>query len=387
MHTYRRLAPAAATAYYPEQVAKAYNFPPGVTGAGYTVGVVELGGAFNQADLAAYFGARGLPVPSVKAVLVAGGTEVSDGPTGADGEVALDIQVIGSVAPGAAQRVYFAPNTEAGFAAAVDAAVTDRVTAISISWGAAETEWTAAGRAGMAGAVGRARAAGIPVLVASGDSGADDGTGSPVVDFPASCPDAVGCGGTRLTLAADGSRAAEVAWDDNPTSSASGGGVSQAYPGRQVPDVAGNADPVTGYRVQVDGGSYVFGGTSAVAPLMAALVALLSEALGAPLGSKADLMGTLLANPGLCFDVTSGSNGTYRAGPGRDDVTGLGVPDGGRLLAAITATAPTPPPPPPPSGRTVTFTDAEYATLDRWAHRRFVARKPAAAWLAATSGQ
>jgi kumamolisin len=188
-----------------------------------------------------------------------------------------------------------------------------------------------------------ARARGVPVFVAAGDSGSKDSSGAGnQTDFPASAPSAIGCGGTRLTLSGS-ERAAETVWDDNPTQSATGGGVSKHFPGRDVPDVAGNADPDTGYEVMVDGGKYVIGGTSAVAPLMLGLHALMWELSSKPF----DFLNLVVTNPQAMFDITIGNNGGFRAGPGRDAVSGFGVPDGALLLAALLGPIPAPVPPNP----------------------------------------
>lgn len=347
LHTYVHKSTAeAATALTVAQVAKAYNFPA-ATGKGVTVGIIELGGGFNPTDF-----------PGVTAVPVGDGSNSPDGPNGADMEVQLDIEVVQQVAPGAAIRVYFAPNTDAGFIAAIHQARLE-CQVITISWGQAENQWAAASIKKMSAELAAARAAGVNVFCASGDSGADDGTSAPVTDYPASDPSVVGCGGTRLTLTSSGSRSAEVTWDDNDTTSASGGGVSAVFPGRDVPDVAGNADPNTGYKVTVDGESFVVGGTSAVAPLNAGLCALLLEAYGA-----FDFLKSVTANPTVCYDVTAGDNGAFRAGPGRDETTGFGVVDGSLLLAALGGTSPTPPPPPPPPADAADVALA--AAFDAW---------------------
>jgi kumamolisin len=335
-----RTSPAGFTAL---QVAGAYNYPA-ATGKGRTGGIIELGGGFGQADLTAYFGALGLPVPHVVAKPVAGGSNTSDGPDGADGEVLLDIEVAGAIAPAATFNVYFAPNTDEGFIAAIGQAAADDVDAISISWGGAENSWAAASVTGMEAALSAARAKGIQVFVASGDSGSGDGEAGRNVDYPASSPSACGCGGTSLTLNAAGQRVTEVVWDDNPASSAGGGGASVLFPGRDVPDVAGNADPETGYRVTVDGENAVFGGTSAVAPLHLGLYLRLLELTG----RRFDFVATVAAHATVCFDVTSGNNGAYRAGPGRDEDTGFGVVDGTKLLAVVQAAPVVPPPAPVP---------------------------------------
>jgi kumamolisin len=346
--TYIRRPRTAPAGYTPLQVAQAYHYPA-ATGKGRTGAIIELGGGFTQADLTAYFGGLGLPVPDVTARPVAGGSSSPDGPDGADGEVLLDIEVAGAVAPGAAFSVYFAPNTDGGFAAAIRQAVADRADAISISWGGPESSWSPASVKAMEAALASAKAAGVVVFAASGDSGSSDSGRGRNVDYPASSPSVCGCGGTRLTLTPAGQRAGEVTWDDDPSSSATGGGVSVLFPGRDVPDVAGNADPETGYRVLVDGQRAVIGGTSAVAPLYLGLYLRLLEMTGKPF----DFVQAVAGNATCCFDVTSGSNGAYRAGPGRDETTGFGVVDGSLLLAALGGPAAAPAPPvtgPPPGG-------------------------------------
>lgn len=345
--TFIRRPHSAASGFTPLQVAKAYNYPA-ATGKGHVGAIIELGGGFGEADLTSYFGSLGIAVPDVEAKLVDGGSNTSDGPNGADGEVLLDIEVAGSVAPGAKFFVYFAPNTDTGFVDAIKAAVADKVDAISISWGGPENEWAPATVKLMESALASAKAAGIPVFVASGDSGSSDGESGNNVDYPASSPNAVGCGGTRLIVNASGARMAETVWDDNSRSSAGGGGVSTLFPGRDVPDVAGNADPQTGYKVTVDGESAIFGGTSAVAPLYLGLYLRLLELVGTPF----DFVSVVAGNATVCYDVTSGTNGAYRAGPGRDEATGFGVVDGTLLLNVLKASMPTNPNPPvdPPTG-------------------------------------
>ena len=261
------------------------------------------------------------------------------------------------MAPGAKIAVYFAHTDDSSFANAVKAAVDDKThqpTIISISWGKFEDGWTQQGRAAMDQAFKDAAVLGIPVFAASGDSGSSDGVPGPqaYVDFPASHPLVVGCGGTSLQ-AAGGQITSEAVWND--ASGATGGGVSALTPvptyqqsinplsanpphtpGRGVPDVAGNADPVTGYQVYVDGHDGVTGGTSAVAPLWAAYAALIQQRTGY---SVAPLLPTLYRAPTAFHDITEGSNGAYSAGPGWDACTGLGSPVGAALLTAVGSTA------------------------------------------------
>ena len=138
----------------------------------------------------------------------------------------------------------------------------------------------------------------------------------------------------------------EVVWND-PGDGATGGGFSTLFPRpswqpayqsqntRGVPDVAADASPLSGYSVRVDGQNTVIGGTSAVAPLWAGLTALLNQKLGKPLGFVNPALYGLSSSSGAFSDITSGNNNGFNAGPGWDPCTGLGRPDGARLLAAL----------------------------------------------------
>lgn len=358
---------AVTTSYAPTELATIYDFPADADGTGETVALLELGGGFDTADLDTYFAGLGLTTPAVTAVSVDGAVNQPGGdPNGADAEVLLDIEVVGALAPGARQLVYFAPNTDAGFVDAVSEAghATPTPTAISISWGMSEDGWTTQARSALDSAIADAVALGATVMAASGDDGSTDRASdqSAHVDFPAASPHVLACGGTRLD--ADGTTGAvrsETVWNGGAGAGATGGGVSDAFGlpswqrgagvpapsgagGRGVPDVAAVADPQTGYQVRVDGSDLVIGGTSAVAPLWAALVARLAQLAGKPLGL---LQPTLYAGvsagavpPGF-RDITAGDNGAFAAGPGWDACTGLGVPVGTALTAIVGA--PTPP--------------------------------------------
>jgi kumamolisin len=349
-------AAAGDVAYSPPAVAAAYDFPAGTDGSGATIGILELGGGYFPADLTNFFGGLGLPVPTVVAVGVDGGENAPTGsPSGPDGEVELDIEVAGSCAPGAQLVVYFAPNTDQGILDGLTSAIHDTAhhpEILSLSWGAPESAYSAQSLAAVNGACQDAASLGVTLLVAAGDQGATDGAsgGQLEVDFPASSPYAIGCGGTRLVLVPTRQ---EVVWNEEAIGEgATGGGVSRVFPkpnyqtsaavptgpggfvGRGVPDVAGDADPTTGYRVVVDGQATVIGGTSAVAPLWAALVARLNQALGSPVGY---LTPELYAAPESTafFEITSGNNDGYSAGPGWNPCTGWGSPNGTALLAAL----------------------------------------------------
>ena len=307
-------AAATPNAFTPTQVASLYHFPAG-DGAGRTIDIIELGGGFSSVDLQR----AGLDPSLVTAVSVDGASNSYTGnPNSADGEVALDIQVIGGIAPKARQRVYFAPNTDAGFIDAVASSLhaTPPPDSVSISWGLAESSWTQQARNAMDAVFAQLVAKGIPVFAASGDGGSTDGTGSDVTDFPASAPHATGCGGT--VLAGSGTTiTSEVAWPG------SGGGVSKVFPapayqsglglsGRGVPDISGDAAPQSGYTVFV--GSTLpltFGGTSAVAPLWAGLTALLVGALGHAVGDLNAKLYPLIGTTAL-RDITSGTAASRR---------------------------------------------------------------------------
>jgi kumamolisin len=365
------------------QVAALYNFPSGLTGQGQSIALIELndadssgkptGAGYQTSDLAAYFKGLGIAAPTVVAVSVDGGANVPGPDPDSDGEVTLDIEVAGSVAPGATIAVYFAPNTTDGFIDAVNQAVHDTVhkpSVISISWGGPEDpngqvdqQFTQ----GLNQAIQDAAQLGVTVCCAAGDDGSPDMApkgwdGKPHADFPSSSPFSLACGGTKLSVQ-NGAIASEVVWNEGAAEGAGGGGVSNLFAlpsyqantkvpkapngsvGRGLPDVAGNADPVTGYKIFLAGKQQVIGGTSAVAPLMAGLIALINQSLGQKTaGTTAGFLNPLLyGSAAAAFrDITTGNNdiygklkGLYTAGPGWDACSGLGVPDGAKLLASV----------------------------------------------------
>jgi kumamolisin len=342
----------------PNEVAQIYNYPA-ADGTGQCIGIIELGGGFRLDDLSNYFSSLNLNPPQVISVSVDGGTNSPSTPDGADGEVMLDIEVAGAIAPAAKIVVYFAPNTDQGFLDAITTAVhdsTNQPSVISISWGAPESQWTPQALSNFDEAFQAAAAMGVTVCAASGDNGSSDGVndGNNHVDFPASSSFALGCGGTTLQ-ASNGQIVNEVVWNNQPAGGgATGGGVSDVFPlpawqngfgvpapsgqtgGRGVPDVAGDADPSTGYNILVDGQNVVIGGTSAVAPLWGALVALMNQQIGKPVGFLNPLIYTQAVEASGFQDVTDGNNGAFSAAQGWDPCTGLGSPNGAQLLAALT---------------------------------------------------
>jgi kumamolisin len=338
-------APQGVTPLTPPQVGKLYDFP-NVSASGQTIGILEFGGGFKPADITNYFeNVVKLPVPTVVTVGVdgAGNSPGSD----ADLEVILDIDVAGSVAPGAKIVVYFAPNSVQGFVDAITTAVHDAVnrpSVISISWAGGESGWGSAINS-VSSALREAAAVGVTVYVSSGDSGSNNPA---EVLYPSSDPGVVGCGGTTIENVS-GTSFSEVVWGG------SGGGISNVFArpywqswagvppsvnppghiGRGVPDVAGNADPNSGYML-IQNGSQIgpIGGTSAVAPLYAGLTALLNASLGEPVGYL-NYNIYALAGPYVYRDIVSGSNGLYNAAPGWDACTGFGSIDGDAMVNSL----------------------------------------------------
>jgi len=282
------------------------------------------------------------------------------------GEVMLDMCVVGSVAPGASIFMYFTEFTSQGWVDALNQAITDQnqIAVISISYGNPEDDpqgaWTSMGVQNVNLAVQAAAAKGITICCASGDDGSNDGD-PPVahVDFPASSPFVLGVGGTTL-VASSGTAPtiqSETVWNEVLHSEgATGGGVSDIFTkpayqnsvtvppsanpphaiGRGVPDVAAVADPVTGVVVMDIDGKHLeqIGGTSASTPLWASLVARLNQGLSARCGFLNPLLYGKFSS-GVLRDITVGNNGAYSAGPGWDACTGLGSPNGDRLLQAL----------------------------------------------------
>jgi len=350
---------ATGKAFTPLEVAALYAFPKGTDGKGETIAILEFGGGYRVADLGKYFSKLGVKTPDIVAVSVGGAHNAPTGnPDSADGEVVLDIEVAGAIAPGAKLAIYFAPNTDDGFSNALYAAIHDnlrRPSIVSISWGSPEKGSTLQSLEDYDAACIDAAALGITICAAAGDHGSSD-TDPPGkranVDFPASSPHVLACGGTHLE-ARNGAIATETVWNSHD-GWATGGGVSEIFAlpdyqkkagvpksanpggkvGRGVPDVAGNGDSETGYKVLIDGASSVVGGTSAVAPLWAGLVARLNQAKGSRLGFLHSKLYALGAGKGF-HDIVEGDNGAYKAKPGWDACTGLGSPDGEALKKAL----------------------------------------------------
>jgi kumamolisin len=328
--------------------ARRYCFPE-EDGKGQHVGLLQLGGAFAAADLEAYFKELGLPVPAIEVVPVSGG----DPSPAKDSrwEMTLDVEVLGAIVPAAKFTVFIAPNNADGLLDLVEAALhggADQPAVLSMSWGAAESEWGALELQLVSDAFQAAVAMGVTVLVSSGDEGSTDAAtdGKQHVAFPASSPWVLGVGGTQQA------GKAEVVWNALPDKGATGGGVSDFFDlpdwqkaagvpksandggvRRGVPDLAAHAAEEEGYRIFVDGAWRVLGGTSAAAPLLAGLIARLNAKRGKPLGY---LNPTIYGAAKEAFHaIAEGNNGAYTATPGYSACTGLGVVDGAALLKSV----------------------------------------------------
>lgn len=377
-----------AAPVHPAQVAEIYRFPKDATGAGQTISLIELGGGFDAADMREYFRRLGRRPPALSIREIEGARNApaspaeirryweslpegnsSAGPPGGGSsgqqlerigwtiEATMDIQLASTLAPGARIAVYFAPPTAHGKLQAIRAALRERKRpgVVSMSWGAHEDEFNGSTVAAIERMLRLAALRGVTVCCSSGDDG--DGTaagGGPRVNYPASSPHVLACGGTHLVGSRAGAR--ESVWREEfaGRAMASAGGASRVFPrpdwqatapvrrktgagGRGVPDVAAKADVAEGYGILVAGLDIAMGGTSAAAPLWAALVARLNEKLGVPAG----YLTPLFYQPRFrsCFsDITSGESGPrYRASRGWDPCTGWGSPKGAQLLEALRA--------------------------------------------------
>jgi kumamolisin len=389
------------------QLADIYSFPPQTDGSGQTIGLIELGGGFRLSDIRAFCRANNLPIPRITVVelnarnspaspaqirklldFVAGRTRLTPKQQQSPGieaaqatvEVTMDIQILAALAPAAHIVVYFSSSDEQGFYRAITHAVHDpihRPDILSISWGEPETAVTRTWLRIVNEAFRTAARLGITVLASSGDAGALNNSPDnlPAVNFPASSPFAIACGGTT-PLSQSPSRE-EIVWNDelHGIPGATGGGVSRHFPvpawqrnsrvplgptgkrGRGVPDVAGPADPRHGAPMLIAGTSCATAGTSAVVPLWAALVARLNQSLGGRIGHLNPLLYHLAethqapaahrrkrtvdlaasAHTHAFKPVTRGNNGHYKAGRGWNPCAGHGTLHGETLLTHLRA--------------------------------------------------
>jgi kumamolisin len=328
------------------------------------VGIIALGGGYLQTDLDAAAVAVQRPPAHVVDQSVGGASNAFGGGTLADQEIALDLQVLAGLIPKARIVVYFAQNNIRVLADALHQAVWDDVNrpqVLSVSWGSAEKFWTVDARDAVQAALADAVRLNVSVVFAAGDELATAGLtdGKAHVSFPASSPYVLSCGGTTPMLDAGGAIATEAVWNEG--FQGTGGGISDVFPvpdyqsglalpasvndkalRRGVPDVAGAAAKTPGYRIFVNGAPATKDGTSAVTPLWAALIAHANAQRGAPIGL---VNPALYADAALLRQITQGDNRVDHAGKGYDAgapwnaCTGLGVPNGEAIIAALAADA------------------------------------------------
>ncbi|MCH9651693.1 MAG: S53 family peptidase [Deltaproteobacteria bacterium] len=368
------MAEESTTAWLPKEVAEHYGYPLEKTGKGQSIAVISLGGKVDLEELSKDFEDMGMEMPDISLVDV----DAENIPASQDSwptqESHLDLEVVGCICPDSKITLYRGPNPS-GMAACVNKAIEDENTVISISWGS--TEKSSSPTSDLEKALEAAREANITVCAASGDGGSSDtrastGGAGPAkdgkahVDYPASSPNVLGCGGTKEVQDDDG-QCSEIVWNvDGKLGGTSGGGVSEYFPppswqtkagidircvndgstGRIVPDVSAVASAAD-WRIYDEGKEQVTGGTSATAPLWASLFVLINEMRGEQgkknLGFVNEELYKIAAQGGYTIDITEGNNRPdpdypgYDAGPGFDACSGWGSPVGAKLTEALVA--------------------------------------------------
>lgn len=346
LHNYIKYPHARTNAWDIVALARAYSWPKAAPGGG-TIAIPELGGGWIQSDIDQFCKMVSMPPPKIVDHSIRGATNNKNPNDDASGEVALDIQAAAAsywAATGkpATIHMYYAPNDDHAIAEATTQAAMDGHDVVSWSWGADEANTSFAGC--MAAEVSALDAVhrGTVVVAASGDNNSRDrGIALSNVDSPASCPHVIGCGGTSKT------QTSETVWNNDPgnrNGSGTGGGFSMLFPmpmwmsgaphgRRMVPDLATNADPVTGVKIVLGGQVLVIGGTSFSAPFIGGLIAACGPKRGL---LTHDGIGPILWANHMAFrDITQGDNGMFRAKVGPDACTGLGVPIGDKFASLL----------------------------------------------------
>lgn len=352
--------------YAPADLITAYGLT-GMTanGSGQIIALFELA-SYQASDINAYTSNFGLPTAQLKNILVDGGSGA-----GIDPEVTLDIELALALAPQSQIYVYEGPNSNQGVLDTYNKIATDNIAKqVSTSWGMGEDNEAAQYLQSESAIFQQMAAQGQTIYAAAGDSGAyDDSSNNSnalVVDDPASQPYVCGVGGTKLSVdPSSGAYASEVVWNEGAGNGAGGGGVSTVWTipswqanvatsysktNRNVPDVALNADPNSGYSIYYNGQWTTYGGTSCAAPLWASFTACVNQVLTA---DKNPTLG--FVNPALYkiasgsaysanfHDITQGDNLYYAAGAGYDNATGLGSFIGLGLFTSLTSGTNPPP--------------------------------------------
>jgi kumamolisin len=372
--------------YSPATLERHYSFPDG-DAKGQKIAIAEFGGGYDKSDLKTFCSNHFRATPRVKYVaLNAPARTVKQieklrrrkqrlDELDSTIEVMMDVEIVAALAPKADITVYFAKFNQAGWIALLDRVIRKRPVALSISWGSTEDgeDWSKAALFAIGERLQMAAALGITVCVAAGDDGSGDEMNDrrAHVDFPGSSPYVLSVGGTMIKR--QKSKKVEHVWWEKPgrrvrtKGGSTGGGVSAIFSkpswqqhikiksvntgndgGRVMPDVAALAGKPM-YNTVIRRKNHAHGGTSASAPLWAALVARINAKL--PPDKRQRFLTPLLYLKGRdgrrlgaagCRSITHGHNISYpkprigyRAGPGYDAVTGWGTPIGTALLNAL----------------------------------------------------
>ncbi|NPD26463.1 S53 family peptidase [Corallococcus exiguus] len=380
---------AGLRTYTAPHVASLYRYPRN-QGEGQCVGIIELAGGYKQSDLDAYL--KSVGVERTAPVVNVGPNKAGLLNTASNSEVTMDVELVSSVCPAARVVVYNAGSKDYSlrdYHRVLSEAISDRENRPSVlttSWSFYEGSLIQQGEElAFERLFIEAALLGITVCAASGDLGsqvpvnARSPTGAitlAATSYPAASALVLGCGGTTLEAVGDVLHHERVwnrlgeAMSMGPSSTAAGassGGVStmNALPlyqkgmgvpdlvksswkngvfevsrstGRGVPDVAANADLHTGYQIVFKGQQGVAAGTSAAAPMWAALIVRLNEALGERVGFLHPRLYALVTEgQPVIRRITHGGNGAYFASDATlwNACTGLGTPDGEGLLAGL----------------------------------------------------
>lgn len=336
------------------ELAEAYNFPEG-DGEKETIGIVELGGKFEQSDLDTFFAKYNIPVPEIQIIGEPTTTPIND-----NVEVTADIQVAGLLAPKAKFVIYYGTSILNAMKMAL-ADTQNKLSVISISWAGSELGYSMQEITELNSVFHEAALKGITIVGASGDNGAFNNKPYANVNVPVNSPYVLACGGTK-TFIENTNMYEETAWNESTPQSqiASGGGFSQRiaeqpyqtlaiqnyihkFPqfepyqkagGRGIPDIAANAADASGYAIFFEGNWAKIGGTSLATPLWAALIARINQNLGYRLGFINSYLYRLMGTP-VFHQVLEGNNNLYVAASDWNPCTGLGTPNGKELLHAI----------------------------------------------------
>ncbi len=365
--------------WFPIQMAKHYGFPSYVgAGKGQSIAIISLGGKIDNDELKKDFKKLGIPFPDITVKNI--GSISSEQDNTDTSETHLDVEVIGSLCPAANITIYRGEPTGLGLASALRKAVKDENSVISISWGS--TEYSGANISDMEKALEEAKKKGITVCADTGDGGSSNTRsglqaieaidGKAHLNYPASSPNVLACGGTQLI--SENGVWTEWVWNNSShRGGATGGGVSEVFPlptwqsqvgimipsandpkktGRVIPDVSGLAaywGGISGNKsdwlIYEDSKIALEGGTSAVTPLFASLIVLINEQRKKEgkenLGWINERLYKLSSENHLFNDITNGNNKPtteypgYEASSGFDACSGWGTPIGCRLAKAL----------------------------------------------------